>query len=167
MTARPGLLLPALAAAAIAAVALALVSQHVYDMQPCPWCVLQRLVFVLIALVALAGWAAAALVRTPRGRPSPPVRAAGVLLALLATAGIAAALWQHFVAAASTSCTLTMADRIVAATGLDQRFPEVFVAYASCAEAKVNLLGVPYEFWSGALFGLMGAAALTLLRRPR
>jgi disulfide bond formation protein DsbB len=136
-------------------------------MQPCPWCVLQRLVFLLIAAVALAGWVAAALVRTPRGRPSPPARAAGVGVVLLSAGGIAAALWQHFVAAASTSCTLTLADRIVAATGLDQRLPEVFVAYASCAEAKVNLLGLPYEFWSLALFALMGAAGLALLRRPR
>ena len=34
-------------------VAAAMVSQHVYDMQPCPWCVLQRLIFVLIGLVAI------------------------------------------------------------------------------------------------------------------
>jgi disulfide bond formation protein DsbB len=33
----------------------ALVSQHVFDMQPCPWCVLQRLIFVAIALVCLVG----------------------------------------------------------------------------------------------------------------
>ena len=37
-------------------------------------------------------------------------------------------------------------------TGLDGLLPEVFAAYASCADAKVNLFGVPYEFWSGALF---------------
>ena len=29
----------------VAALGAALVSQHVYDMQPCPWCVLQRLIF--------------------------------------------------------------------------------------------------------------------------
>ena len=35
------------------AVAAALVTQHVYGMQPCPWCVLQRLVFVGIGAFAL------------------------------------------------------------------------------------------------------------------
>ena len=38
----------------VAAVGAALITQHVYDMQPCPWCILQRLIFIVIALVALA-----------------------------------------------------------------------------------------------------------------
>jgi disulfide bond formation protein DsbB len=51
--------LPALIAlACLAAIGAALVSQHVFDMQPCPWCVLQRLIFALIALAGLAAWAA-------------------------------------------------------------------------------------------------------------
>ena len=37
------------------ALGAALVSQHVFDMQPCPWCVLQRLIFVALALAALLG----------------------------------------------------------------------------------------------------------------
>ena len=36
----------------LAAVAAALVSQHMFDMQPCPWCVLQRLIFLAIAGVS-------------------------------------------------------------------------------------------------------------------
>ena len=33
-------LLLAMAAVSVAAVGIALVSQHVFDMQPCPWCIL-------------------------------------------------------------------------------------------------------------------------------
>ena len=33
-----------IALVSLAAVAAALVSQHVFDMQPCPWCVLQRVI---------------------------------------------------------------------------------------------------------------------------
>jgi protein dithiol:quinone oxidoreductase len=142
----------------LAAVAAALVSQHVFDMQPCPWCVLQRVIFVALALVALTGWLiAAAVVR----------RAAALVMAVLAGCGIAAALWQHFVAASSVSCNLTLADRIVSMLGLDSLAPDVFAAYASCADAAVKLFGLPYEFWSLALFVLLGAAAIQLLRRPR
>ena len=47
-------------------------------------------------------------------------------------------------------------------TGLDSRFPEVFAAYASCADAKVDLFGLPYEFWSLGLFILLAAAAMNL-----
>jgi disulfide bond formation protein DsbB len=70
---------------------------------------------------------------------------------------MAAALWQHFVAAASVSCKQTLADQIVQGLGLAERWPEVFAAYASCAEAAVKLFGLPYEFYSLALFALMAA----------
>lgn len=133
-----------------AAVAAALVSQHVYNMQPCPWCVLQRLVFVAIGLVAALG----AVFAGGAAR-----RAAAALAGLLALAGMAAALWQHFVAAASASCDLTLADRIMSGLGLDMALPEVFAPFASCADAKVLLLGVPYEFWSLALFAALAAMA--------
>ena len=53
---------------------------------------------------------------------------------------------------------LALADRILAATGLDGAYPEVFMAMASCADAKVSLLGLPYEAYSGALFLAIAAA---------
>lgn len=146
----------ALALLSLAAVAAALVSQHVFDMQPCPWCVLQRLVFVAIAAVCVIGIAW-------RGTAGRVVAALGVLA--LAASGVASALWQHFVAAKSDSCNLTLADRIVSGTKLDSLLPDVFAVRASCADAAVDLLGVPYEFWSLALYVLIGAAALVLLVR--
>jgi protein dithiol:quinone oxidoreductase len=142
----------------LAAVAAALVSQHGFDMMPCPWCVLQRVVFLAIALVALLGWIVGAAL---------PRRVAALLMLVLAGCGMAAALWQHFVAASSVSCKLTLADRIVSALGLDSMAPEVFAAYASCADAAVKLFGVWYEYYSLALYLLLAAMALLLLRRPR
>jgi len=132
--------LVAIAALSIGAVCAALFTQYVWDMQPCPWCILQRLLFVVIALLALAG----------AFLPGRIVFAG--LTALAAFGGIAAAVYQHFVAAKSTSCNLTLADRIVSATGLDRALPLVFEVKASCADAAVNLAGMPYEFWSLALF---------------
>jgi disulfide bond formation protein DsbB len=87
---------------------------------------------------------------------------------LLALAGIGAALWQHFVAAASESCNLTLADKIVSGLGLDAAWPDVFEARASCADAAATMLGVPYEFWSLALFAVLGStASWALLARWR
>lgn len=150
-------LVPALIAlASVAAIGAALVSQHVFDMQPCPWCVLQRLIFAMIAVAALAAWMAqAAWLRST----------ALVLAALLALSGVGAALWQHFVAASSSSCNLTLADKIIAQLGLDASLPEVFQPRASCADAAVDLFGVPYEFWSLALYLLLAVAAVFGLRR--
>lgn len=135
----------------VASVGAALVSQHVYGMEPCPWCVLQRLIFVLIALVALLGMAW----RTKTGQL---VSAAG--MDMLAASGVAAALWQHFVAAASQSCNRTLADKILNGLGLDGALPEIFAPRASCADAAVNLFGVPYEYWSLMLFVMIGALSV-------
>jgi len=138
------------ALACAAALAAALVSQHVFGMQPCPWCVLQRLIFAVIGIVALVF----ALASGPRSW-----RLGAALAGAFGVAGIAAALWHHFVAASSASCDLTLADRIISGIGLDMAWPEVFAAFASCADARVNLFGVPYEFWSLALYLLITAAA--------
>ena len=145
----------------LAAVAMALVTQHVFEMQPCPWCVLQRLIFVAISLSALLGLAG-------QGLRLPILRYLGAaLMGLLALSSIAAALWQHFVAAASVSCNLTLADRIVGGIGVDALWPQVFAAYASCADAAAKLLGVPYEFYSLTVFVVLAALAAVLLLRRR
>lgn len=159
----PRVLLAALALVSVGAVATAVALQYILGMQPCPWCILQRVIYLGVALAALLGL----LWRTRAGT----LVSAG-LIAILASCGMAAALWQHFVAAASVSCDLTWAERIVSALTLDERWPEVFTAYASCKDAAVDLLGVPFELWSLALFAGMLLVAIKVLRsdsrrRPR
>jgi disulfide bond formation protein DsbB len=153
---RTGRLFACAAIASFAAVAAALVSQHRFGMEPCAWCVLQRLVFVAIGVAATLGLA---------WRSRTGIRVAAGLGLLLAAAGLGAALWQHFVAARSASCNLTVADRIVNATGLNGLLPDGFEARASCADAAVSLFGLPYEAWAGALFIGLGAAKLIAQRR--
>ncbi|HAT1587280.1 TPA: disulfide bond formation protein B [Citrobacter farmeri] len=133
----------------LAAVAIALVSQHVYDMQPCPWCVLQRAIFLVMALASGLAFA------TP-GRVLPLMFNALVLL--LSFAGAATALWQHFKATNMLSCSLSLAEQWMSTSALDRLVPAVFAPRTSCADGAVDLLGIPYEFWSLALFGVIGIA---------
>ncbi len=146
------------AALSLAAIGAALVSQHAFGMEPCPWCVLQRLILLVLAVVAALGAV---------GRNAVLRRTTSALVALLAVCGVAAALWQHFRAAASASCNLTLADRIVATLRLDKMLPAVFEPRASCADAAVKLLGLPYDFWSLALFTLLAWTGAWLFSRPR
>lgn len=144
------------------AVALALVSQHAFGFEPCPWCVVQRMAYLLAGLFALC----ATFVRQSRA-----VAGAWLSLASLAAlGGLAAALHQHFVAAQSASCAFTAADRWIAFLGLDESLPAVFKATAACDEANAPLLGVPYSLWSaavavGLLALLLRAFAATRIRR--
>ena len=152
-------LLAAAGLVALLAVGVALLTQYGFDMRPCPWCVLQRVEFAAIVL-------AAGLALLWRSRTGLLVSAA--LVIALANLGVLSALWQHFVAAASASCNLTLADRIIGALQLDSLWPDVFAATASCADAKVALFGLPYEFWSLALFVVVEALAVwAVMRTPR
>jgi protein dithiol:quinone oxidoreductase len=144
-----------------AGVAAALVSQYSFDMQPCPWCTLQRLIFIVLGLVALL---AAYLSARPPQLPTRIASGVGLLVSLL---GICAALWQHVVAAASASCALTLADKILQGTGVLALAPKLFSPKASCAEASVSMLGVPYALWSMSLFMVCGLLlAGPALKRP-
>jgi len=135
-----------------AAVALALIGQHYYDMRPCPWCILQRVIYLAIGFVALLG-----LLR--------PLRFPAIVLSLLlAGSGIAAALYQHFVAAKTNSCALTLADRIVSALGLDRLAPSWFEPTANCSEAIVAVLGITFDIWSLMLYILLAAASVLAMR---
>ena len=151
-------LLLGIAGLGLGAVAAALFTQHGLGMEPCPWCILQRLIFVVIGAVALLGllW---------RGVVGTWVTALPVLA--LAAAGVAAALWQHFVAAVSDSCKQSLAEKVISGLGLDGSLPEIFQPRALCADAAVKLLGLPYEFWSLALFVLLGLMALRLTALSR
>ena len=153
---RPAARLLLVAVIGLAAVAAALFTQHRWGMLPCPWCIVQRIIFLLIAALALAGAAVRGGVR----------RAAAAGVVMLAAGGVVAALWQHFVAAASASCKLTLADRFISGVGLDSWWPEVFGVFASCADAKVSLAGVPYAFYSLMLFVVITVVAWPVLRRP-
>ena len=52
---RRSALLLGIAGLSLGAVGAALATQHLMGMEPCPWCILQRLIFVTIALAALLG----------------------------------------------------------------------------------------------------------------
>ena len=117
---------------------------------------LQRLIFLAIGVVALLGlvWRGAAGSRVaagarPAARRSPASRR---------RSGSTSS------PRSSASCNLTLADQIVNATELDRLLPDVFEARASCADAAVSLLGVPYAFWAALAFVVCAIALVRVLR---
>lgn len=141
----------------VGAVAIALISQYVYGMQPCAWCVLQRLIYLSIAIVCWLGVLA-------RNRAAARSVAALVAVAL-SVGGMAAAWYQYRVAANLFSCDQTFADRFMVNSGLDAHVPWLFGIFASCMDAKVEVLGLEYALWSLMLFFVTGLLCATALVR--
>lgn len=148
----------AAAGLSVAGLIAALVSQHAYGMQPCAWCTFQRLIFLLIAIVALLAWA------LNRG---PVAKGLSWAAAVLSAGGIATALYQHFVASRAESCAQTFADLVIKGLWLDELAPWFFKARAFCNEANVTLVGVPYAIWSAVLFAALAVILVVRARRPR
>eukprot|EP01031_Cornospumella_fuschlensis_P007142 gene7142-8862_t len=149
-----------MALASFAGVGIALVAQHQFGVKPCPWCVLQRGIFLLIGTFSLLGWLVQGR-RTLR-------QAALVAVLLLCAAGVTAAVFQHEVASQTASCAMGLADKIVTALGLEELWPSVFMITANCAEAAAyRLIGLPYEVWSGMLFAALAATGLWVLNQRR
>lgn len=141
----------------LAALAVALVSQHVFGMRPCAWCVLQRLIYLAVAVVC---WLGVLLARWPTLR-----RLAALLATGLSVGGFVSAWYQYTVAAKMFSCDQTFADRFMVQSGLDAHLPWLFGIFASCMDARVNLLGVEYAIWSLVLFALLTLLGLSALLR--
>jgi disulfide bond formation protein DsbB len=153
-------LLLAIGMLSLGALLIALVSQHGFGIEPCAWCVMQRVVVMAIIMVAFVG----ALIA--RGLPRLGPILAALLLLALSTGGVLAAWYQHTVAAKTLSCAFTWADRTLMAWQLDSIWPAMFRVGATCADAaSARLAGLAFEFWSGALFVLVAVAALALIVR--
>lgn len=138
----------------LGAVGLAAIAQYAFNMQPCPWCVLQRLIYIVVGVLALV---AAAL-------PGLGRRLFIVLALLGSLSGLAAALWQQLHAVNEASCALTLADRIMTGLQLDSLLPQLFTAYASCADAAVSVLGIPFAVWSCLLYAILALLLAWSLR---
>ncbi len=141
----------------LSSVAIALVSQYVFDMQPCAWCVFQRLLYLMIGFFTL-GLTFAKLTRVRMALGAASIVAIAIM-------GVTAAWYQEKVAANTFSCAQTLADQIMTKSGLDSAAPWLFGIYASCMDARVKLLGIEYAWWSLAMFILIGTIALVVLKR--
>ena len=138
----------------VSALAVALVSQHVFAMRPCAWCVFQRLLLIGVLAFSIFGY----LVATLKQRFLSLLF--GMLSLLTAIAGVVSAWYQYSVAAKMFSCDLTFADRFMTESGLESALPWLFGIYSTCMDATVHVLGLEYALWALLLFVVLGALML-------
>ena len=125
------------------------------DLSPCHLCIFQRLLFMVMTLLALA-----AMPRNPFG-----LVAAG-LFAATAMAGIATATWQSWLQAQpldTISCIgpdMGPIERLVEWLGL--KSPTLFMASGFCEDTELVILGLSLANWALLTFAAMLAASLWL-----
>lgn len=144
----------------ISSIGIALISQHVFSILPCAWCVLQRLIYLSIAIVVLM------CLLLPQRQLKLLVSLTFVLP--LCIAGIVAAWYQYDVAQNLVSCNQTLADRIMhSATGLDQSMPWLFGIYGDCASSKASIFGLDYALVSLCMYALLALITLYGIRTKK
>lgn len=144
------------AAACIGLLAYALYVQHQLFIEPCPLCVLQRICFIALGVVFLAG--ALHAPRSVGGR-----RAYGTLAAVPALTGLGIAAWhvrlQHLPPDQVPSCGPGL-EYMLDALPLKDALVKVFAGSGECAEVDWTFLGLSMPTWT--LLWFVGLTVLAL-----
>ena len=155
--------------AATGLVALGLVVGGVFlaqtmNLAACPLCILQRMLYLLLTLEAIAAW----LLAGSSGPGAVPRRLAALVMAATALTGAWIAAYQTWLQrwAKGVSCTADQPwwEQFVNWAG--SQWPLLFEASGLCSEAGWKFLGLSIAEWSLIAFTSMTIAMLiALLRR--
>lgn len=156
---QPRRLLAFIALACIALLAFGLYLQHAVGLEPCPMCIVQRYLFILVALAAGIG---AAL-------PAAATRWVGGLMALLSFTGAGVAArqsWLQWFPPEITTCGRDLFG-MIESFPLKRVIPMVFRGSGDCSAVDWTFLGLSIANWSFLNFVLVGVIGLALLLRRR
>lgn len=149
-------LLVAIGVAALALVGFALYLQHGKGMQPCPLCVIQRYIYLGIALICFI---AAAL-------PNSMTRAGTGLAALTSLSGVGVAGWHLWIKAhPSVSCGIDPLETSLNKIPTAELLPFLFKADGLCTTDYAPILGLQVPSWSFIWFGIFSIVLIAAARR--
>ncbi|MGE0082621.1 MAG: disulfide bond formation protein B [Thiohalomonadaceae bacterium] len=158
LTPRRGMALAGLGSVAL--VVSALVLTRLLQLEPCPLCIFQRVLYLAIAVFALAGalW--------PRA-----LAATGALALLAGAGGLATALYQSWMQAFParfTSCSIGVPSNPIEhlVDRLGEWWPAMFYAWGDCTSREWSLFGLSMANWSAVMFlGIIVVLVLAMRAR--
>lgn len=141
----------------IALLGFAMYLQIVEEMQPCPLCVIQRYMFILVAAFALLGYF----------MPLPARRGAAALGALAALGGAGTAIWHLYVKAhPGVSCTTDPLETALNQLPTVKLWPPMFTADGFCSAPWPPVFGLQIPTWSLIWFALLAVLLLVQVFAP-
>ncbi|HZG21804.1 MAG TPA: disulfide bond formation protein B [Herbaspirillum sp.] len=152
---KPVFLLVALVCAALLGFAMYL--QIVEEMQPCPLCVIQRYMFVLVAAFSLIGACLPAAAR----------RGSAALGLLAALGGAGTAIWHLYVKAhPGVSCTTDPLETALNQLPTAKLLPQMFTADGFCSAPWPPVFGLQIPTWSLIWFALLAVLLAVQAFKP-
>ncbi len=134
---------------------------HTLNLAACPLCVLQRMLYLLLALEAIVAW----LLAGPSPANTLPTRVAAFVMAATAATGAWVAAYQTWLQrfAKGASCTADQPwwEHFVNWAGT--QWPLMFEASGLCSEAGWKFLGLSIAEWSLIAFTSMTMAMLAVM----
>lgn len=128
----------------------ALVAQYFFNLLPCAWCSLQRLVYLLILILSLIYFV------------SKFKKSTLFSVGLLGVFGFSCSMYQYFIAQNSDTCDLSVAEQIINFLSLQTLFPKMFAILSMCS-SPVNLFGFNLVIISSLVFVLLSAISFILI----
>jgi protein dithiol:quinone oxidoreductase len=139
--------------ACVAILGFGLYLQHVDHLDPCPWCVVQRLLFIAVGLISLV----AAL-----HRPGPLMATFYAMLGAATALGGAVAAGYHIYLQADESranaCAGSAVERFLDQTDIGSWIPPLLQYDGPCTLAPWSFIGLSIPEWSLICFIALGVA---------
>jgi disulfide bond formation protein DsbB len=144
---------------AMCAVILAIVLylQHVLNLDPCPWCIVQRILLIAVGLAALVG-----ALHRPTGAG---IAVYALSCGALALGGGAAAAYHIYLQGdpeRAAKCAGSAVERLLDQSRLGQLLPGLFQYDGPCTLKPWSLLGLSIPEWSLVAFVLLFMIALAI-----
>lgn len=136
--------------------------QHIKHLDPCPWCIVQRLGFFALGLVALIG-----LVHHPRRAGTVFYGVVGGVIGLAGTLAAGYHVWLQSDPKRASACVGSPVERVLDTLRVGDVWPDFLQYDGPCTLDPWELFGLNIPEWSLAWFVVLTAMYVSLVFRQQ
>jgi disulfide bond formation protein DsbB len=137
----------------------ALYLQHWQGLDPCPWCVVQRVGFMLVGLIALVG-----ALHGPAARGAAVYATLGLIAAVAGAAAGAYHVWLQSDPVRAAKCVGSPVELVLDRLAIGKLAPGLLQYDGPCTLKPWSFLGLSIPEWSLAWFVILAIALFAIAR---